>query len=49
MNHPLISHAQTKQIEFQLGTPIDVMIDGEVLRCHPQQIKVWPGVLDVMV
>ncbi len=49
MNHPLISHAQTKQIEFQLEAPIDVMIDGEVVRCHPQQIKVWPNVLDVMV
>jgi diacylglycerol kinase (ATP) len=48
MIHPLISHLRTKQIEFQLKTPIDVMIDGEVVRCHPQQIKVWPGALDVM-
>jgi diacylglycerol kinase (ATP) len=48
MQHPLISSAQAQQIEFQLETPIDVMIDGEVVRCHPRQIKVWPGALDVM-
>jgi diacylglycerol kinase (ATP) len=49
MTHPLISRAQARQIEFQLETPIDVMIDGEVVQCHPRQIKIWPGALDVMV
>ena len=49
MAHPLISRASAQSIDFQVEAPIDVMIDGEVVRCLPRQIKVWPGAIDVMV
>lgn len=49
MEHPLISHAAAKSIEFQLPAPIEVMIDGEVLRCHPERIEVLPSAIQVMV
>jgi YegS/Rv2252/BmrU family lipid kinase len=49
MQHPLISHAGTKAIDFQLPGPIDVMIDGEVVRCHPERIEVLPASIEVMV
>jgi hypothetical protein len=32
-----------------LDGSVDVMVDGEVLRLHPQVLEVLPGVLNVMV
>jgi YegS/Rv2252/BmrU family lipid kinase len=49
MKHPLISCVAARRIEFQLPEPISVMIDGEVIRCHPESIEVLPSALDVMV
>jgi diacylglycerol kinase (ATP) len=49
MKHHLISHVAARRIDFQLNSPIDVMIDGEVLRCHPESIEVLPSALDVVV
>jgi diacylglycerol kinase family enzyme len=49
MAHPLISRAAARSIDFQLEAPIDVMIDGEVVRCLPRQIRVWPGAIGVAV
>lgn len=49
MRHRLISHASVRCVEFELPAPMDVMIDGEVLRCRPRRIDVLPGALDVMV
>ena len=49
MLHPLITHRQARRVDFDLSYPIDVMIDGEVIRCHPESIEVLPSALDVMV
>jgi diacylglycerol kinase (ATP) len=49
MQHPLIMHRKARRVDFHLDHPIDVMIDGEVLRCHPESIEVLPSALDVMV
>ncbi|PYV44037.1 MAG: hypothetical protein DMG06_08085 [Acidobacteria bacterium] len=49
VTHPLVSCAAARRIEFQLPEPIDVMVDGEVVRCHPELIEVLPSALDVMV
>ena len=49
MEHPLISHEAARRVDFQISEPIDVMIDGEVLRCLPESIDVLPQALDVMV
>jgi diacylglycerol kinase (ATP) len=49
MRHPLISRAAARQVDFQLPAPIDVMIDGEVVRCQPVRIDVLPLALNVIV
>lgn len=49
MQHPLITHSQARRVDFDLSSPIDVMIDGEVIRCHPESIEVLPSALEVMV
>jgi diacylglycerol kinase (ATP) len=49
IKHPLISRAAARRIEFQLSDGIDVMVDGEVVRCHPESIEVLPSALDVIV
>jgi diacylglycerol kinase (ATP) len=49
MKHPAISRVAARRIDFLLPAPIDVMIDGEVVRCQPEAIEVLPAALDVMV
>ncbi|MEW5977179.1 MAG: diacylglycerol kinase family protein [Acidobacteriota bacterium] len=49
MQHPVISGTAARTVEFRLPEPIDIMIDGEVLRCHPERIEVLPGALEVVV
>jgi diacylglycerol kinase (ATP) len=49
MEHPAISRATARRIDFQLPRPVEIMVDGEVMRCHPESIEVLPSALDVMV
>jgi len=49
VKHPLASRQAVRQIEFDLDGPVNVMIDGEVLRLQCQKIEVLPGALEVMV
>ncbi|HEX2523871.1 MAG TPA: diacylglycerol kinase family protein, partial [Terriglobia bacterium] len=49
MRHPLVSRTATRRVDFELSALIDVMIDGEVLRCQPVSIDVLPLALDVIV
>ena len=49
MQHPLISHGTARRIDFELPGPVDVMIDGEVIRVLPRSIEVLPSALDVLV
>jgi diacylglycerol kinase (ATP) len=49
MDHPLISRQTAQRVDFQIPMPIDVMIDGEVVRCLPQSVEVLTRALDVMV
>src|SRR3990172_3506943 len=46
MEHPLISHGTARRVDFQISKPIDVMIDGEVVRCLPESIEVLTRALD---
>ncbi|HEU5335561.1 MAG TPA: diacylglycerol kinase family protein [Terriglobales bacterium] len=48
INHPLAEHHGASQIEFQLDAPVDVMVDGEVLRLDCQKLDVLPGALQVV-
>ena len=47
--HPLAERKAVRRIEFQLDGPVDVMVDGEVLRLKCQAIDVLPSALRVVV
>lgn len=49
VNHRLAETRKTQRVEFQLDAPIDVMVDGEALTLHCQQIDVLPSALRVVV
>ena len=49
MQHPLISRVAARRVDFQLADAVNVMIDGEIVRCQPQTLEVLPLALDVMV
>ena len=48
IEHPLAERKAVKRVEFDLDAPVDVMVDGEVLTLHCEQIDVLPGALDVV-
>jgi len=49
IRHPLASRRAAARIEFEIGEPVDVVVDGEVLTLEVQSIEVLPSALDVMV
>jgi YegS/Rv2252/BmrU family lipid kinase len=49
VKHLMASRRSARQIEFQLDAPVNVMVDGEVLRLQCQKLDVLDGALDVMV
>jgi diacylglycerol kinase (ATP) len=48
INHPLAEHAAVRRIEFKLDAPVDVMVDGEVLTLHCEELDVLPGALNIV-
>lgn len=46
--HPLAERKAVKSVEFDLDAPVDVMVDGEVLTLHCDELDVLPGALDVV-
>jgi diacylglycerol kinase (ATP) len=49
IRHPLASRRTAMRIEFDRGTPVDVVVDGEVLTLEVESLEVLPKALDVMV
>jgi YegS/Rv2252/BmrU family lipid kinase len=49
IRHPLAEVRKVRRVDFQLDTPVDVMIDGEVITLHCQTLDVLPGMLNVVV
>jgi YegS/Rv2252/BmrU family lipid kinase len=49
VRHPLASRQAARRIDFQLDAPVNVMVDGEVLKLHCQKLEVLPRALEVMV
>ena len=49
INHPLAERRAAKRIDFFLDSPIDIMVDGEVLTLHCQTLDVLPSAIDVVV
>jgi hypothetical protein len=37
-----------RRVEFNLETPADVMIDGEVLTLHCEELDVLPAALNIV-
>jgi diacylglycerol kinase (ATP) len=48
IEHPLAERKAARRIEFNLDTPVDVMVDGEVLTLHCEELDVLPGALNVV-
>ena len=48
VNHPMAERQAIPLVQFNLDASVDVMVDGEVLTLHCEQIDVLPGALDVV-
>jgi diacylglycerol kinase (ATP) len=48
IQHPLAERKAVRRVEFDLDAPVDVMVDGEVLTLHCEELDVMPGALDVV-
>lgn len=49
VKHPLAERIAARRIDFELPTPVDVMVDGEALNLQLQRLEVLPSALRVMV
>ncbi len=48
VEHPLAERKAVNRIEFHLDEPVDVMVDGEVLTLHCEELDILPGALNVV-
>lgn len=48
IEHPLAERRAVRRVEFNLDCPVDVMVDGEVLTLHCEELDVLPGALTVV-
>ena len=48
IEHPMAERRAVRRVEFDLDAPVDVMVDGEVLALHCQELDVLPGALQVV-
>jgi YegS/Rv2252/BmrU family lipid kinase len=49
INKPKASRRAARRVDFYLDGPVDLMVDGEVLRLHCESLEVLPSAIDVMV
>jgi len=49
IEHPLASRRAARHVEFDLDSPVDIMIDGEVATLHCRALDILPAALDVYV
>jgi diacylglycerol kinase (ATP) len=49
IDHPLASRAEAQRIDLNLDGPVNVIIDGEVLRLDCRSVEVLPSALEVIV
>jgi diacylglycerol kinase (ATP) len=49
INHPLAERQAAKKVDFFLDSPVDCMIDGEVISLHCKTLDVLPSALKVVV
>jgi diacylglycerol kinase (ATP) len=48
IEHPLAERKGVQRVEFNLDAPVDVMVDGEVLTLHCEELDVLPRALNVV-
>jgi len=48
IQHPLAERKAVRSVRFDLDAPVDVMVDGEVLTLHCEELDVLPGALNVV-
>jgi YegS/Rv2252/BmrU family lipid kinase len=48
IQHPLAERKAVRRVEFKLDAPVDVMVDGEVLSLHCEELDVLPRALNVV-
>ena len=48
IRHPLAELKAVSRVEFKLDAPVDVMVDGEVLSLHCEELDVLPKALNVV-
>jgi YegS/Rv2252/BmrU family lipid kinase len=49
VHHSAVIMSRARHIRFAFDAPLDVMVDGEVLRMRPREMEVLPGALDIVV
>ncbi|HKS67127.1 MAG TPA: diacylglycerol kinase family protein [Candidatus Acidoferrales bacterium] len=49
INHPLAARASVSRVDFELEAPVNVLVDGEILRLRCRSLEILPGALDVFV
>jgi len=49
VRHPLASRKPVRKIEFNIGEPVDVTIDGEVFTLELRALEILPGAMDVYI
>jgi diacylglycerol kinase (ATP) len=49
IKHPLASRKSVRRIEFNIGEPVDVTIDGEVFTLELRTLNILPAALDVYI
>ena len=47
VQHPLAERKAVRRVQFDVGGPVDVMVDGEVITLHPEELDVLPAALNV--
>jgi diacylglycerol kinase (ATP) len=49
IEHPRASRAGAKRIDFNLDAPVNVLVDGEILRLDCRSLEILPAALDVAI
>ena len=49
IEHVLASHRAVHHVEFKIGSPVDVMIDGEVATLECRSLDILPAAVDVYI
>jgi diacylglycerol kinase family enzyme len=49
IEHPLASRRAVTRVEFNFRIPVDVMIDGEIVKLECKSLDILPGALDIYI